>query len=92
MSRIDPMPSRFEELAEYNAAMYQQRTRPRPDLGDDVVELVLVEPDRSRFAEEYHARMELLQDEFDAWSRSHLEGSGFRVVDVPGGGLLGLPW
>ncbi|MFF5422429.1 hypothetical protein, partial [Streptomyces misionensis] len=88
MSSIDPMPSRFEELDEYNAAMYQQRTRPRPDLGDDVVELVLVEPDRSRFTEEHHARMELLQDEFDAWYRGQrrrqLESSGFRVVDVPG--------
>ncbi|MFD8820795.1 hypothetical protein ACFV1C_00250 [Streptomyces sp. NPDC059605] len=92
MSSIDPLPSKFEELAEYNTAMYQQHTRPRPDLGGDVIELVLVEPDRSRFTEEHHARMELLQDEFDAWSRDQLESSGFRVVDVPGGGLLGLPW
>lgn len=87
------MPSRYEELAAYNAAMYRQHTTPRPDLGDGVVELVSVEPDRSQFTEERHARMEALQDEFNAWSRRQMEEDGFIVIDVPGGDLLGaLYW
>lgn len=92
MKAIDPTPDRFSELAAYNSAMYQQRTIPRPDLGVDVVQLVFVEPDRTQFTEEHHARMAVLQAEFNVWSRQRFEAEGGTVIDMPSGGLLRVPW
>lgn len=91
MKRSDPMPSRFAELAAYNTAMHQQVLTPRPDLGD-AVQIVFVEPDRPQFTEEHHARMAVLQAEFDVWSRQQFEAEGCTVIDMPDGGLLRVPW